>query len=222
MRRVLQVSHDRQFINNVITDVIHFNDKKLTYYRGKNHSGRGVVCGLLRCSVCSQVITKHSRKRGRRISKPRSDPSSRRIKSDNTFRRCARDRGRSTSPHLAVLTSVSCSSSTSSVTTPSVPRSCNRVSKLCRAWKKLLMLETVVHCFSRVRLKLSNLSVVPVGRPHVAFLVPRTGAAARLCCPRNGYLVRCVLSSGKYSIFLNLCSICGRIAASDTMPRHPC
>jgi len=28
------VSHDRSFVNNVITDVVHFDDRRLTYYRG--------------------------------------------------------------------------------------------------------------------------------------------------------------------------------------------
>ena len=27
------VSHDRTFVNNVITDVVHFDNKTLTYYR---------------------------------------------------------------------------------------------------------------------------------------------------------------------------------------------
>lgn len=28
------MSHDRTFVNNVITDVIHFENKALTYYKG--------------------------------------------------------------------------------------------------------------------------------------------------------------------------------------------
>jgi ATPase subunit of ABC transporter with duplicated ATPase domains len=28
------VSHDRTFVNNVITDVLHFENKALTYYKG--------------------------------------------------------------------------------------------------------------------------------------------------------------------------------------------
>ena len=33
-KTLLVVSHDRNFVNNVITDVMHFHNQTLTYYRG--------------------------------------------------------------------------------------------------------------------------------------------------------------------------------------------
>jgi ATP-binding cassette, subfamily F, member 3 len=34
MRAVPQVSHDRRFLNSVVTDVIHLHNKSLEYYKG--------------------------------------------------------------------------------------------------------------------------------------------------------------------------------------------
>jgi ATP-binding cassette subfamily F protein 3 len=30
------VSHDRNFLNSVVTDIIHFNNQTLTHYKGNN------------------------------------------------------------------------------------------------------------------------------------------------------------------------------------------
>jgi ATPase subunit of ABC transporter with duplicated ATPase domains len=45
------VSHDRSFVNNVITDVVHFHDKSLIYYRGDYDNFERVHRALCQC-VC--------------------------------------------------------------------------------------------------------------------------------------------------------------------------
>ena len=44
---VIVVSHDREFLNEVATDVIHFHKKKLAYYRGNFDSFEAVRAELL-------------------------------------------------------------------------------------------------------------------------------------------------------------------------------
>jgi ATPase subunit of ABC transporter with duplicated ATPase domains len=38
------VSHDRTFLNHVVTDIIHFADKKLEYYKGDYVNFEKVGC----------------------------------------------------------------------------------------------------------------------------------------------------------------------------------
>lgn len=47
-KALLIVSHDRGFINNVITDVIHFYRRELTYYRGDYDTFERTRLGLLK------------------------------------------------------------------------------------------------------------------------------------------------------------------------------
>jgi len=49
-KTLLLVSHDRKFLNNVITDVIHFAYKTLTYYKGDYETFERVRGEQLRCA----------------------------------------------------------------------------------------------------------------------------------------------------------------------------
>ncbi len=46
---VLVVSHDREFMNEVCTDIIHFKDLKLTYYKGNFDTFEAIHAEVSEC-----------------------------------------------------------------------------------------------------------------------------------------------------------------------------
>jgi ATPase subunit of ABC transporter with duplicated ATPase domains len=58
---VLVVSHDRAFLNEVATDIIHQHSERLDYYKGANfgmYCAVGNSCVLLTC-IFSRILLRH-------------------------------------------------------------------------------------------------------------------------------------------------------------------
>ena len=52
---ILVVSHDRAFLNEVATDIVHQHSERLDYYKGANF-GVSYPCPLICCTLASNGI----------------------------------------------------------------------------------------------------------------------------------------------------------------------